>query len=141
MQLTTYSYLSDFVHWNDLGLYSTCAASDTENYQYRLVQVCKPGQGGSCSSVWQQRDIWSQSCLALLSKSLASARANSDSFLSWFSHQQLFSNWVLMQSLSSLPFVITKSGKESRLIAVPVLDLWLIQFIALVSNSHRVFTE
>lgn len=43
--------------------------------------------------------------------------------------------------LSSLPFVIKKTGKEGRLIAVLALDLWLIQFIALINNSHRVFTE
>lgn len=60
-----------------------------------------------------------------------------------FFHDFHISNYSVIgssiQSPSSLPFVITKSGKESRLIAVPSLDLWLIQFSAPLSNSHRVF--
>lgn len=62
-------------------------------YQYGLIQICKPGQGGLCSSAWQPWAISSQSHLAFLSKSLASERVNS--FIPCFSHQQLFSNWVL----------------------------------------------
>lgn len=40
--------------------------------------------------------------------------------------------------ISSPTLVITKSGKENTLTAMPSLDLWIIQFIAPLCNSQSI---
>lgn len=144
MQITAYSYLSDFVHWNEFSLYSTFKGGATNTENCISVDSCRYVNLGKLVCVLQHGNngvFCHRAAQLFFPKVLPLQGQIQTPFFHGFHINNYCLIGSLVQSLSSLPFVITKSGKESRLIAVPALDLWLIQFIAPVSNSQRVFVE